>query len=91
MSEIMDLYLYSLKIYIAYCLLFNIFMKIAITTKQILLPARPTGMPSLANFKTKTIGNLKFSETIVHGFAQLPAALPGLFKGENTGKMIVEA
>jgi NADPH:quinone reductase len=36
-------------------------------------------------------GNLKFSETIVHGFTQLPAALLGLFKGENTGKMMVEA
>lgn len=36
-------------------------------------------------------GKLKFRETIVHGFDQLPAALLGLFKGENTGKMIVEA
>jgi hypothetical protein len=36
-------------------------------------------------------GKLKFTETIVHGFGQLPEALLGLFKGENTGKMIVEA
>jgi NADPH-dependent curcumin reductase CurA len=36
-------------------------------------------------------GRLKFTETIVHGFEQLPVALLGLFKGENTGKMIVEA
>jgi NADPH:quinone reductase len=36
-------------------------------------------------------GKLKFTETIVKGFNQLPAALLGLFKGENTGKMIVEA
>ena len=36
-------------------------------------------------------GKLKFSETIEHGFEKLPAALIGLFKGENTGKMIVEA
>lgn len=33
---------------------------------------------------------LKFTETIEHGFDKLPAALLGLFKGENTGKMIVE-
>jgi len=36
-------------------------------------------------------GKLKSTETIVHGFHQLPNALLGLFKGENTGKMIVEA
>lgn len=35
-------------------------------------------------------GKLKFTETIVHGFDQLPEALLGLFKGENTGKMVVE-
>jgi NADPH-dependent curcumin reductase CurA len=35
-------------------------------------------------------GNLKYKETIVKGFDQLPSALLGLFKGENTGKMIVE-
>ncbi len=36
-------------------------------------------------------GKIKFTETIVHGFDQLPVALLGLFKGENTGKMIVKA
>jgi NADPH:quinone reductase len=36
-------------------------------------------------------GKLKFTETTVKGFNRLPAALLGLFKGENTGKMIVEA
>lgn len=36
-------------------------------------------------------GKLKYTETIIKGFNQLPAALLGLFKGENTGKMIVEA
>ncbi|WP_395077894.1 NADP-dependent oxidoreductase [Flavobacterium sp.] len=36
-------------------------------------------------------GKLKFSETIVNGFDNLPKALLGLFKGENTGKMIVKA
>jgi len=36
-------------------------------------------------------GKLKFTETIEHGFEKLPQALLGLFKGDNTGKMIVEA
>ncbi|WP_149242857.1 MDR family NADP-dependent oxidoreductase [Dyadobacter sp. 32] len=36
-------------------------------------------------------GNLKFTETVIHGFDQLPAALFGLFGGENIGKMIVAA
>jgi NADPH:quinone reductase len=36
-------------------------------------------------------GKLRFTETIVHGFDQLPTALLGLFKGRNIGKMIVEA
>jgi NADPH:quinone reductase len=36
-------------------------------------------------------GKLKFTDTIVHGFPQLPAALLGLFTGENTGKMVVRA
>jgi NADPH-dependent curcumin reductase CurA len=36
-------------------------------------------------------GRLKFTETIVTGFEQLPNALIGLFKSENTGKMIVKA
>jgi len=36
-------------------------------------------------------GKLKSTETILHGFDKLPTALLGLFKGENTGKMIVEA
>jgi NADPH-dependent curcumin reductase CurA len=36
-------------------------------------------------------GRLSFSETIVEGFHQLPAAFIGLFEGKNTGKMIVKA
>ncbi len=36
-------------------------------------------------------GKIKFTETIVNGFDQLPTALLGLFKGENTGKMVVKA
>jgi len=35
-------------------------------------------------------GKLKYKETIVKGFDQLPAALLGLFEGDNIGKMIVE-
>ncbi len=36
-------------------------------------------------------GKIKFEQTIVHGFDQLPTALLGLFKGANIGKMVVEA
>lgn len=36
-------------------------------------------------------GKIKTTETIEHGFENLPKALLGLFKGENTGKMVVEA
>ena len=36
-------------------------------------------------------GKLKYRETIVKGFDKLPAALLGLFEGDNIGKMIVEA
>jgi NADPH:quinone reductase len=49
--------------------------------------------PEAIQYLTKWLkeGRLKYTETIVHGFNQLPEALLGLFKGENTGKMIVEA
>lgn len=36
-------------------------------------------------------GNLKFEETIIEGFDNLPEAFIGLFHGENKGKMIVKA
>jgi NADPH-dependent curcumin reductase CurA len=36
-------------------------------------------------------GKLKYKETIIKGFDKLPAALLGLFEGDNMGKMIVEA
>ncbi len=49
----------------------------------------PEGIAYLAKWVKE--GKLKFTETIIHGFDQLPTALLGLFKGENTGKMIVEA
>ena len=48
----------------------------------------PEGVKQLAQWVKE--GKLKFSETIVHGFEKLPTALLGLFKGENTGKMMVE-
>ncbi|RBL90714.1 NADP-dependent oxidoreductase [Chitinophaga flava] len=35
-------------------------------------------------------GKIKFTETIVEGFDQLPTALLGLFSGKNSGKMIVK-
>jgi len=35
-------------------------------------------------------GKIKYKETIVKGFDKLPAALLGLFEGNNIGKMIVE-
>ena len=49
----------------------------------------PEGIQHLAQWAKE--GKLKFTETIVHGFNQLPTALIGLFKGDNTGKMIVQA
>lgn len=36
-------------------------------------------------------GKIKYPETKMKGFDQLPSAFIGLFNGENTGKMIVEA
>ena len=49
----------------------------------------PEGISQLGKW-VKT-GKLRFTETIVHGFDQLPTALLELFKGKNIGKMIVEA
>jgi NADPH-dependent curcumin reductase CurA len=34
-------------------------------------------------------GRLSYRETIVDGLEQLPNAFAGLFKGANTGKMLV--
>lgn len=49
----------------------------------------PEGIAHLSKWVNE--GKLKFTETIIEGFDQLPAALLGLFKGENKGKMIVKA
>ncbi len=49
----------------------------------------PEGISKLVQWVNE--GKLKFIETIEHGFENIPKALLGLFKGENTGKMIVEA
>jgi len=49
----------------------------------------PEGMQHLGQWLKE--GKLKTIETIVHGFDELPTAFLGLFKGENTGKMIVKA
>jgi NADPH-dependent curcumin reductase CurA len=49
----------------------------------------PEGIKMLGQWVKE--GKLKFTETIEHGFENLPGALLGLFKGENTGKMVVKA
>lgn len=49
----------------------------------------PEGMQQLAQWVKE--GKLRTTETIEKGFESLPKALLGLFKGDNTGKMIVEA
>ena len=49
----------------------------------------PEGIKQLATWVKE--GKLKSTETIEHGFEKLSQALLGLFKGDNTGKMIVEA
>ncbi len=49
----------------------------------------PEGIKMLSQWVKE--GKLKFTETIEHGFENLPKALLGLFNGNNTGKMIVEA
>ncbi|SKA43314.1 hypothetical protein SAMN04488128_106164 [Chitinophaga eiseniae] len=35
-------------------------------------------------------GKIKYTETVIEGFDQLPTALLGLFSGQNSGKMIVK-
>ncbi len=47
------------------------------------------GTQQLAEWLTE--GKVKYTETVEHGFDNLPNALLGLFKGENMGKMVVEA
>lgn len=49
----------------------------------------PEALKALSSWVAE--GKLHFAETIVEGFDQLPNALIGLFKSENTGKMIVKA
>lgn len=49
----------------------------------------PEGIKQLSEWVKD--GKLKFTETIENGFNNLPKALIGLFKGENTGKMIVKS
>ncbi len=51
-------------------------------------PQFPDGLKMLSQWVKE--GKLKFTETIEHGFENLPKALLGLFSGENTGKMIVK-
>ncbi len=49
----------------------------------------PEGFKHLSQWVQE--GKLKTTETILEGFEQLPTALLGLFKGDNTGKMLVKA
>ena len=49
----------------------------------------PEGLSHLGKWLQE--GKIKFEQTIVHGFDQIPTALLGLFKGDNIGKMVVEA
>lgn len=49
----------------------------------------PEGIQQMAQWIKE--GKLKTTETIEKGFENLPRALLGLFNGDNTGKMIVEA
>ena len=49
----------------------------------------PEGIQKLGEWVKE--GKLKFTETIEQGFENLPKALLGLFNGDNTGKMVVEA
>jgi NADPH-dependent curcumin reductase CurA len=49
----------------------------------------PQGIEQLSQWLKD--GMLTYTETITPGFNQLPAALIGLFRGDNTGKTIVEA
>ncbi|CAN5723157.1 NADP-dependent oxidoreductase [soil metagenome] len=49
----------------------------------------PEGLQHLSQWVKE--GKLKTTETIEHGFDKLPVALIGLFNGNNTGKMVVEA
>ncbi len=49
----------------------------------------PEGITQLAQWLKE--GRIKSPETIIDGFENLPTALLGLFKGDNTGKMIVKA
>ncbi len=49
----------------------------------------PEGISKLSMWLKE--GKIKFDQTIVHGFDQLPTAFLGLFNGTNIGKMIIEA
>ncbi|WP_306416941.1 NADP-dependent oxidoreductase [Fulvivirga maritima] len=49
----------------------------------------PEGMRKLGQWVRE--GQVKFTETIIEGFDQLPEAFLGLFTGKNQGKMIVQA
>jgi len=49
----------------------------------------PEGVAQLSAWLSE--GKLQYRETIVQGFEQLPEAFLGLFRGDNTGKLLVQA
>ena len=48
----------------------------------------PLALAQLSQWLTE--GKLKYSETLVEGFDQIPQAFMDLFEGKNTGKMVVK-
>ena len=48
----------------------------------------PEGFQALARWVSS--GQLKYTNTIYHGFEKLPEAFIALFEGKNLGKLIVE-
>jgi leukotriene B4 12-hydroxydehydrogenase/15-oxo-prostaglandin 13-reductase len=49
----------------------------------------PQGVRQMAEWLTQ--GKLKYRETIIEGFENMPRALIGVLRGDNTGKMLVAA
>jgi len=45
------------------------------------------GIPQMAQWIKE--GRIKYRETIVEGFENMPRALIGVLQGDNTGKMVV--
>jgi NADPH-dependent curcumin reductase CurA len=48
----------------------------------------PAGIQQLAEWLDQD--KLKYTETIIEGFENIPSAFLGLFEGDNKGKMVVK-